>query len=174
MSSPKSQRLLRVAIIVLTVTFVFVIVGTLREKKILAVGETVPDFSITADGGHAFTPENFGGRLLVLNFWASWCPPCVDETPSLSRFAEMTKPSGVVVLAISRDKDEKAYRDFIARFHPSFLTARDPSANIQFDFGTRQIPETYVIAPGGKLLRKYINSQRWDSDDMLREIKSLL
>ena len=98
----------------------------------------------------------------------------MDETPSLSRFAEMTAPAGVVVLAISRDKDEKAYRDFLARFHPAFLTARDPSANIQFDFGTRQIPETYVIAPNGRLLRKYINSQRWDGEDMLREIRSLL
>jgi thiol-disulfide isomerase/thioredoxin len=174
MSSPKSQRFLRAAIVLLTFTFVFVIANTLREKKILAVGETVPEFNITADNGHTFSPENFGGKLLVVNFWASWCPPCVDETPSLSRFAELTAPSGVVVLAISRDKDEKAYRDFLARFHPAFLSARDPSAQIQFDFGTRQIPETYVIAPSGKLLRKYINSQRWDSPEMLQEIRSLL
>jgi cytochrome c biogenesis protein CcmG, thiol:disulfide interchange protein DsbE len=174
MSSPKTERLLRLAIVLLTVTFVFVIANTLREKRILAVGETVPDFSITADNGRTFTPENFGGKLLVVNFWASWCPPCVDETPSLSRFAEMTAPAGVVVLAISRDNDEKAYRDFLARFHPTFLTARDPKAAIQFDFGTRQIPETYVINPQGKLLRKYINSQRWDSEGMLSEIRSLL
>jgi thiol-disulfide isomerase/thioredoxin len=68
---------------------------------------------------------NFGGKLLVLNFWATWCPPCVQETPSLSQFAATYANKGVVVLGVSVDKDEKAYRNFLQKFNPAFLYARD-------------------------------------------------
>jgi cytochrome c biogenesis protein CcmG, thiol:disulfide interchange protein DsbE len=76
MSSPKTERLLRLAIVLLTVTFVFVIASTLREK-ITTVGDFAPDFTIKADNGQTVTAASFGGKLLVLNFWATWCPPCV-------------------------------------------------------------------------------------------------
>ena len=72
-----------------------------------------------------FPLPNFGGKVLVLNFWASWCPPCVQETPSLSAFAAEYANKGVVVLGISVDKDEKAYRGFLQKFQPAFQTARE-------------------------------------------------
>jgi peroxiredoxin len=173
MSSPKTERVLRLAIVVLTVVFVFVLAGTLHER-IITVGDSAPDFSIKADNGQSVSTSSFGGKLLVLNFWATWCPPCVEETPSLSRFAAQLAPSGVVVLGISVDKDEKQYRDFVARYRPAFLTARDPQAKINADFGTFKYPETYVISANGKVLRKFISDQPWDSDKMISDIKSLL
>jgi peroxiredoxin len=173
MSSPKTERVLRLAIVVLTVVFVFVLAGTLHER-IITVGDSAPDFSIKADNGQSVSASSFGGKLLVLNFWATWCPPCVEETPSLSRFAAQLAPSGVVVLGISVDKDEKQYRDFVARYRPAFLTARDPQAKINADFGTFKYPETYVISASGKVLRKFISDQPWDSDKMISDIKSLL
>ena len=173
MSSPKTERVLRLAIVVLTVVFVFVLAGTLHER-IITVGDSAPDFSIKADNGQSVSTSSFGGKLLVLNFWATWCPPCVEETPSLSRFAAQLAPSGVVVLGISVDKDEKQYRDFVARYRPAFLTARDPQAKINADFGTFKYPETYVISASGKVLRKFISDQPWDSDKMISDIKSLL
>jgi len=173
MSSPKTERLLRLAIVLLTFTFVFVIANTLRER-ITTVGDSAPDFSIKADNGKTISPAAFGGKLLVLNFWATWCPPCVEETPSLSRFAAQMAQSGVVVLAISVDKDEKAYRDFLGRYRPSFMTARDPQAKVNADYGTFKYPETYVINASGKVLRKFISDQAWDSERMVSDIKSLL
>src|ERR1044071_7315757 len=149
MSSPKTERLLRLAIVLLTFTFVFVIANTLRER-ITTVGDSAPDFSIKTDNGQTISVPGFGGKLLVLNFWATWCPPCVEETPSLSRFAVQMAPAGVVVLAISVDKDEKVYREFLARHRPAFLTARDPEAKINADYGTFKYPDTYVIGVDGK------------------------
>ena len=61
----------------------------------------------------------------MLNFWATWCPPCVQETPSLSQFAAAYANKGVVVLGVSVDKDEKAYNAFLQKFNPNFLTARE-------------------------------------------------
>ena len=173
MSSPKSERLLRAAIVLLTFAFVFVIANRLHER-IITVGDSAPDFSIKADNGRTITAAQFGGKLLVLNFWATWCPPCVSETPSLSRFAAGMANQGVVVLAISVDKDEKVYRDFLARTHPAFLTARDPEAKINADYGTFKYPETYVINAQGKVVRKFISDQPWDSENMVKDIQSLL
>jgi thiol-disulfide isomerase/thioredoxin len=105
---------------------------------------------------------NLGGKVLVLNFWASWCPPCVQETPSLSQFAAAYKDKGVVVLGISVDKDEKAYKGFLQRFRPAFLTVRED--NIHEDYGTFMYPETYIIDAKGHVLKKIVEPGDWPGD----------
>ena len=173
MSSSKTQRGLTISIVVLTMLLVYMIAQRLQER-VVTVGESAPDFSITTENGRTLSTSNFGGKLLVLNFWATWCPPCVEETPSLSRFAQQMAPSGVVVLAVSVDKNEKLYRDFLARFKPQFLIARDAEQKINADYGTFKFPETYVINTRGKVVRKFISDQPWDSPNMINDIKSLL
>jgi len=173
MHSVKTDRLLKGSIGLLLVVLVFSIYGSLREK-VVGVGDSAPDFSITADNGRTITPSSFGGKLLVLNFWATWCPPCVEEVPSLNRFHDALANSGVVVLGISVDKDDKAYRSFLSKASVSFLTARDPAAQINADFGTFKYPETYVIDSKGKVVRKFIGPENWDDQRMLSDIRSLL
>jgi cytochrome c biogenesis protein CcmG, thiol:disulfide interchange protein DsbE len=173
MDHEKTQRILRISLLVLMLAFLAAIALTLREK-VVVVGDSAPDFSITTDSGRSISAANFGGKVLVLNFWATWCPPCVSEFPSLSRFAANLAGSGVVVLAISVDKDAKVYKAFLDRNKPVFLTARDPEAKINADFGTFKYPETYVIDSQGKVLRKYISDQPWDDERMIKDIRSLL
>src|SRR5215510_8282432 len=112
MKQAKTDKMIRLGVGVLTVALVFAIYIGMHEKVVVA-GDSAPEFSIKADNGRTISVPDFGGKVLVLNFWATWCPPCVEETPSLSRFAADYAPSGVVVLAISVDKDEKAYREFL-------------------------------------------------------------
>src|SRR5439155_23655803 len=85
MQTARTDRILQVSIGVLLAAFVYVIFISLYEH-IVVVGDTAPDFSITADNGQTVTPTNFGGKLLVLNFWATWCPTCIEELPSLDQF----------------------------------------------------------------------------------------
>ena len=87
----------------------FVLYASIHER-VIGVGDTAPDFSITTDNGRSVSAANFGGKLLVLNFWATWCPPCIEEIPSLDQFAKEMANSGVVVLGVSVDKDEKVYQ----------------------------------------------------------------
>jgi cytochrome c biogenesis protein CcmG, thiol:disulfide interchange protein DsbE len=173
MPTMKLERVIHTLIALLLAVFVYVIFDSFHEK-VVVVGDSAPDFSITADGGRAVTTSNFGGKLLVLNFWATWCPPCVDELPSLNAFAQRMANSGVVVLGISVDKDEKAYRDFLTRVRLSFLTARDPDNKINADYGTFKFPETYIIDGKGKVLRKIISGQDWMSERMIEDVQSLL
>lgn len=156
-TSPNSSRngrldwVLRAGIVVLSVALVYVLYATIHEHVVVA-GDKAPSFTITTDDGHAVSVPNFGGKLLVLNFWASWCVPCVEETPSLSEFARQYAGKGVVVLGVSVDRDASAYQKFLQRFRPAFLTTRD--LKIHEDYGTYIYPETYFIDSSGRVVRK--------------------
>ena len=167
------ERAIQSLIVMLLAVFVYVIFDSFHER-IVEVGDSAPDFSITTDSGRTITAASFGGKLLVLNFWATWCPPCVEELPSLNEFANRFAKAGVVVLGISVDSDEKIYRDFLARARVSFLTARDPDRKISADYGTFKYPESYIIDGKGKVLRKIISNQDWMSDRVIKDVESLL
>src|SRR5471030_917424 len=171
MQSVKTETILRAAISLLVAALVFVIYAGIHERVVVA-GDTAPEFTITADNGRTVSVPGFGGKLLILNFWASWCPPCVEETPSLSQFAQAYEGKGVVVMGVSVDKDEKLYRAFLQKFHPGFLTARD--RKIHEDYGTFAYPETYIIDSQGKVLRKIAEAVDWTNPEMTKFIDSLL
>lgn len=173
MQSVKTEGVLKIAIGLLLAALALVIVARLRER-VVTIGDSAPDFAIRTDNGKTISTSEFGGKLLVLNFWATWCPPCVQEIPSLNRFHQAMSGSGVVVLGVSVDKDEKAYRALLARANVTFPTARDPEQKINADFGTFKYPETYVIDAKGKVLRKFIGKYNWDEESMISDIKSLL
>jgi len=171
MTSIKIDRLLRLALGFLAVAFVYVIYAAIHERVVVA-GDTAPEFTIQADNGRTVTVPNFGGKLLVLNFWATWCPPCVEETPSLSQFAAEYASKGVVVLAVSVDKDVKAYQAFLHKFNPAFLTARD--SQIHQDYGTFMYPETYFIDAKGKVLKKLAEPADWMNPQLTGWVDSVL
>ena len=155
----------------LSAVLVYFIYSGIHERVVIA-GDSAPEFSIRTDNGRTVTLPNFGGKLLVLNFWATWCPPCVQETPSLSQFAATYAGKGVVVLGISVDKDEKVYRAFLQKFKPAFLTARE--FKLHEDYGTFMYPETYIIDSKGKVLHKLAEPADWMSPGMTQLIDSLL
>jgi len=171
MQSVKIDRLLRVAICVLAAAFVYVVYSGIHQT-VIAAGDSSPDFTITADNGQSVSMPNFGGKVLILNFWASWCPPCIQETPSMSRFAEEYASKGVVVLGVSVDKDPKAYQAFLAKYKPAFLTKRELS--LHEDFGTFMYPETYIITANGKVVKKIAEGMDWSDPALAQFVNSLL
>jgi len=156
----------------LTLAFAGLIIVSLRDTSAKEGGQA-PAFTITTDQGKSITPESFGGRLLVLNFWATWCGPCVQEIPSLNVFQQKYADKGVVVVAISVDKNPDKYRAFLQKIPVTFATARDASADISAQYGTFQYPETYLIK-NGRVLRKYANAENWTNDDITHYVDGLL
>ena len=171
MQSVKTDRLLRVTAGLLLAAFVYVIYLAIHERIVVA-GDQAPSFTITADNGRAVSVPNFGGKLLVLNFWASYCGPCIEETPSLSKFAEDFAQKGVVVLGISVDQNDKPYRAFLQKYSPGFLTVRD--LKVHEDYGTFMYPETYIIDSRGKVLLKIAEAADWTNPKLTQYVNSLL
>jgi peroxiredoxin len=144
------------------------------QERIIDIGDTAPKFSITSDSGRNFTRADFGGKVLVLNFWATWCPPCVEELPSLNAFQKQFADKGVVVLGVSVDKNADAYRQFLSRTKVDFQIARDPEANISASYGTFKYPETYIINREGKVVQKIIGPTNWTAPEMITAVRALL
>ncbi len=109
----------------------------------------------------------------MLNFWATWCPPCVEETPSLEHFAQSLGGRGVQVIGVSVDEDPAALRKFVADYHLSYPIARDPGGELAARFGTFKFPETYIIDRRGKVAEKIIGAINWEDPRIIRFVESL-
>jgi len=180
MTHSKVDQILKALIGALLVLLGFVIVFTMQDH-ITEVGDKAPNFSVTTNRGLTLTPQSFGGKVLVLNFWASWCAPCVQEAPSLNEFAKMLSGSGVVVLGISVDHNEEQYQNFLKRYQPAFQTTRDPEESINTRYGTYKFPESYIIDRNGKVVKKFMGLPErdgqfipWTDPQLVSEVKSLL
>jgi cytochrome c biogenesis protein CcmG/thiol:disulfide interchange protein DsbE len=180
MTHSKVDLIIKGTIAALLVTLGGVVVWSMQEH-IVSVGDTAPNFTITTTAGDQVTPRNFGGKVLVLNFWASWCAPCVQEAPSLNEFAKTLKDSGVVVLGVSVDRNEQLYQNFVKHFGLAYPLARDPEENLSYRYGTYKIPESYIIDRNGKVVRKYAGLPErdgqaisWMDPELVGYVKSLL
>jgi cytochrome c biogenesis protein CcmG/thiol:disulfide interchange protein DsbE len=169
----KIDRILQTSLLAMLFAFVGVLYLSLHDNVVKA-GDKAPDFSIKADNGKTVTARDFGGKLLILNFWATWCQPCVQEVPSLDLLQHQLGPKGLVVLGVSEDKDPKAYQDFLARFRVTYMTARDPEVTIKPKYGTVQIPESYLIDTNGRVVEKIVGEANWSSEQMVQHVQSLL
>lgn len=167
-----TNNALKALLVVLTLAFLGVIGYSLRDSSAKEGGKA-PEFSLTTDEGRRISTTSFGGKVLVLNFWATWCAPCVQEIPSLNEFQKEFSSKGVIVVAVSVDKNPQKYRSFLDHVHVSFDTARDPNANLSAEYGTFQYPESYIIKDG-RVMRKLPNAEDWLSDDMKQYVQSLL
>ena len=145
------------------------------------VGDAAPVFAgLSQLSGGTVGLADYRGRVVVLNFWATWCPPCIEETPSFERFAEKVKPLGVAVLGVSEDTDRKALERFVADQHLSFPIALDPfpmtlfsSRAVPTRYGTYQLPETYILDREGNIAEKIVGPDDWDDPRMLSFVEAL-
>jgi cytochrome c biogenesis protein CcmG/thiol:disulfide interchange protein DsbE len=172
-SSKTIDQILHISIGVLLVALIAVVADAVRDR-VIGVGDSAPDFTVRTDSGLTVSSSDFGGKVLVLNFWATWCPPCVDEMPSLDEFQKRFKDEGVVVLGVSVDEDEELYRGFLEKHGVSFHTARDPEARISAEYGTFRYPETYIIDSSGAVTQKIVGPTVWTDERMISYIRSLL
>ena len=129
------------------------------------IGTQAPDFTVK-DSDREVTLSNLRGKVVVLNFWATWCPPCVEETPSLVAMQQRMKDKGVLVLAVSVDADSDAYHRFLKDHNVNLLTVRDPDQKSNNLYGTIRYPETYVIDRQGMVRRKFIGPVDWNSPEV--------
>jgi len=125
------------------------------------------------DSDHTITLSQFRGQVVVLNFWATWCPPCVEETPALVRMTNQMKGKGITVLAVSIDADDAAYHKFLKEYNVSMVTVRDEARKASNLYGTFGWPETYIIDRTGVIRRKFIGPVQWTSPEITDYLSKL-
>jgi peroxiredoxin len=133
-----------------------------RPARPLAVGDRALEFSVPALPSGSLDLKNYRGQIVVLNFWATWCPPCVEETPSLEQFAEKMREHGVTVLSVSVDDNKKALQDFIQKYHISYPVGCDPDRSLAARYGTVLFPETYILDRTGRVAEKIAEGIDWN------------
>ena len=144
-----------------------------RPPRAVAVGELAPRFELPSLAQGPARLRDFHGQVVVLNFWATWCPPCVEETPSLEKFAEQLRPAGVTVIGVSVDQDQEAIEKFVLAFHLTFSIARDPDQVLAGRYGTFKFPETYILDRSGRVAEKIIGPTDWQDPRIIEFVRGL-
>jgi thiol-disulfide isomerase/thioredoxin len=118
---------------------------------------------------------SLAGKVVVVNFWATWCPPCVAEMPSLDRLHSTLSGEGLVVLGISVDEDEAAVTAFVEKAGLTLAVLRDPGGTVASGvFGVTGYPETLVIDAQGVITETYRGPADWDTPEALDHFRRLL
>jgi cytochrome c biogenesis protein CcmG/thiol:disulfide interchange protein DsbE len=145
----------------------------LRPPHVVAVGEVAPDFTLPSLTSGAVSLRDHRQQVVVLHFWATWCAPCVEETPALERFAEQMQDRGVTVIGVSVDQDAAALQKFVSEARLSFSIARDPDRTLATRYGTFQFPETYFIDRDGKVAEKVPGPVDWQDPRIINLVQEL-
>jgi cytochrome c biogenesis protein CcmG/thiol:disulfide interchange protein DsbE len=147
------------------------VLGSCRSSEPAKIGTTAPDFTVN-DGQKTVKLSQFRGKPVLLNFWATWCPPCVQEVPGLVSLQQQVGDK-VTILAVSMDVDADAYTAFTTKKMPGLLTVRDPDHKSSSLFGTYAYPESFLIDKDGKIQRKFIGAEDWTSPEMIEYFKKM-
>ena len=137
-------------------------------------GQPVPDFALPDLEGQTVSLSDFRGEVVLLNFWATWCPPCVDEMPSLQKLQEALGEKGLNILAISVDESVEDVERFRDEFQLDLPILLDSGAKVAHSFATFKFPETYIVGRDGKLVAKVIGPKDWIAPLVIHDFVELL
>ena len=146
--------------------------GCYRGSRPPRIGTAAPNFSVQ-DADRTVTLSDLRGKVVVLNFWATWCAPCVEEMPSLVQLQQRFKGNGLSVLGVSIDVDADAYHKFLKDYKVDFVTVRDPDQKTANLYGTFKWPETYIIDRDGVVRRKFIGAVEWSQPEIVDFLSKL-
>jgi cytochrome c biogenesis protein CcmG, thiol:disulfide interchange protein DsbE len=159
-------------LLALALAATFLTSGCVSGSRPPRIGNAAREFTVQ-DSDRTVSLNQFRGQVLILNFWATWCPPCVVELPSMIAMQDRTRGKGIVVLGVSIDVDGDAYHRFLKLRNVNFLTVRDPEQKVSGLYGTTGWPETYIIDREGVLRRKFVGPVDWNSPEVIDFLNKL-
>lgn len=171
--------------VVATLIVLLVAIGWLNRSTFTAaqVGAEAPDFTLPTPAGDSITLSQYRGQVVLLNFWATWCTPCVKEMPAMQRLYADLRDRGFTVLAVNVDvlpavNDSTGagvdVSGFARRLGATFPIALDPDEHVQDVYVVTGLPTSYVIGRDGKVQGRVVGGRMWDSDEYRRRIVDLL
>lgn len=146
------------------------IAGCDRDARPRQIGNPAPVFALN-DGQHSVDLAKLRGKVVVLNFWASWCAPCIEEMPSL--IALQHELPQIQIVAVDSDEDFSQYQNYIVQHNVDLMTVFDQKQTSNALYGSFRFPETYIIDKQGIVRRKLIGAQEFTSPDFINYLKKL-
>jgi len=162
------------------VSSTFLFVATICSIILLGVNSTcavdmAPDFTLPDLEGRNITLSSNRGKVVIVNFWGTWCEPCKAEMPSLNRLYLESRDKGLVVLAVSIDPSSQKVRSFITQKGYSFPVLLDSKKEVFFDtYGLFGLPVSVIIDRSGVIVQKVIGEAAWDAPPIKGKIQKLL
>jgi thiol-disulfide isomerase/thioredoxin len=146
-----------------------------RNINMLYLGsQNIPDFEVTNLNGETIKCSDLKGKIVFLNFWATWCPPCQAEMPSIERLYQQFDGTDFEILAVSVGENAETVNDFLSQTPYSFPIALNPEGNLGALYAARGIPTTYILNRDGTIIAAKIGAQAWDTQKVFDAFSQLL
>lgn len=140
----------------------------------VVAGDAAPDFSLEDTEGNIVTLSELRGKVVMVNFWATWCPPCKEEMPSMDRLNKFMAEEDFVMLAINAEKNGKSVvPEFLEKNPYDFTVLYDDEGTVQQQYGVYKFPESFIIHKDGTIDQKVIGVLDWSSPKTVAYLKSL-
>jgi peroxiredoxin len=129
-----------------------------------ARAKVADEFTVSTHGGGKLRLSEHRGRVVLINFWATWCPPCLEEMPAMERLYRQHKDTGFTLVAVSVDADPRKVTPFVAEHKLTFPVGLDPRMELANAYGVRALPSSFIVSRDGNLAALAIGPRSWDND----------
>ncbi|MFL2760700.1 MAG: TlpA family protein disulfide reductase [Dehalococcoidia bacterium] len=164
----KSNAIKGIAILILAILIslfaIFLATGLANQASATGrsgeqlIGRKAPEFLADSINGKPVSLSNFPESPIILNFWASWCPPCRDETPHFEKIWRLYKEKDVVVIGINVQDDLNSANEYISEFDVTFINGMDKNGRIMVDYGVTGLPVTFFLDREGMIIGRWVGS----------------
>ncbi len=132
------------------------------------------DFSLKDENGKVHRLADYRGKVVVLNFWATWCPPCREEMPSMERAYQKVKGEKIAIIAVNVGEDEDTVFGFTGQHPMAFPLPLDTDGSVIKNYPVIGLPTTFIIDPGGRATHQAVGGRHWDDDKLLDQLRGML
>lgn len=168
------RRLVIIGVLIVLAGFAGYIYFNLPSTASVVAGDVAPDFSLEDTNGNQISLSGLRGKVVMVNFWATWCPPCIEEMPSMERLNEVMADDDFVMLAINTEENGRSVVPKFLNKNPyTFTILYDDKGGVQEQYGVYKFPESFIIRKDGTVAEKIIGPHDWSSSRTIAYLKDL-
>ncbi|HID45655.1 MAG TPA: TlpA family protein disulfide reductase [Chromatiaceae bacterium] len=162
---------------IIAILFALLLTGTARAtgKGLTALPDKpiAPAFELKDAEGNLHRLADYKGQVIIVNFWATWCPPCRAEMPSMQRAWEQLREEGIMMLAIDVGEDEDAIFEFTASYPVEFPLLLDTESSVSEAWKVKGLPTTFIVDQWGRKVYRAVGGREWDAPDLMKKVRAL-
>ncbi len=145
-----------------------VLFGCSDEQKFLRSGQFAPAFNLERlEGGNLQFPDDLKGKLVIIQFWADWCPPCIHEMKSLAKVYNQYKPYGVELLAVNLRQDKQSVKNLVNKLNAPYLFLLDIEGEVADKYAVNNLPSSYIINQNGQIQSRIMGELTEETFEMI-------